>query len=62
MKTLLTIKEVATRYQVTERTIKSWKKDHKIPYLNLNGSIRFDEERLVTWEQSRKVEPRKLIA
>lgn len=62
MKALLTVKEVAERYQVTELTIKRWKAGHKIPYLNINGSIRFDAERLAAWEDSRKVEPKKLIA
>jgi predicted site-specific integrase-resolvase len=59
--TFLTVKDVAERYQVTELTIKRWKAGNKIPYLNINGSIRFDEARLTTWEQSRKVEPRKVI-
>ena len=42
--TLLTVKDMATRLQVKEKTIYAWASQGKIPCVKVNGVIRFDAE------------------
>jgi excisionase family DNA binding protein len=55
MKPLLTAKEIATFFKLSEKTIYKWAKENKIPHLNLEGSIRFKEEEVLQWSESKKV-------
>jgi excisionase family DNA binding protein len=52
---MLNRKEVAKKLGVSERTINRWTKDRKIPYCNLNGIIRFDEQKIDLWLQRKEV-------
>ena len=50
--TLLTVKDMATRLQVKEKTIYAWVSQRKIPCAKLNGVIRFDGEEIEQWLQT----------
>ena len=50
MKELLTIKEVAQKLKLSERTIRSYVERKVIPYIKLQGgSIRFPKDKLDEW-------------
>jgi len=49
--TLLTVKDMATRLQVKEKTIYAWASQHKIPSVKVNGVIRFDAREIEQWLQ-----------
>src|SRR5437879_13736321 len=51
MMTLLTVKDMATRLQVKEKTIYAWASQGKIPCVKVNGVIRFDERAIEQWLQ-----------
>lgn len=48
---LLTVKEMATRLQVKNKTIYDWASRGKIPCIKVNGSIRFDAREIEQWLQ-----------
>lgn len=50
--TLLTVKDVAARLQVKEKTIYAWASQGKIPSVKINGVIRFDEREIERWLQA----------
>ena len=50
--TLLTVKDMATRLQVKEKTIYVWASQGKIPCVKVNGVIRFDERAIEQWLQT----------
>ena len=50
--TLLTVKDMATRLQVKEKTIYAWASQGKIPCVKVNGVIRFDERAIEQWLQT----------
>src|SRR4051794_6860355 len=47
--TLLTVKDIAARLQVREKTIYSWASQGKIPSLKIHGVIRFEENEIDEW-------------
>ena len=47
--TLLTVKDMATRLQVKEKTIYAWASQRKIPCAKINGVIRFDAKEIDQW-------------
>jgi excisionase family DNA binding protein len=49
--TLLTVKDMATRLQVKEKTIYVWASQRKIPSVKINGVIRFDLSEIEQWLQ-----------
>ena len=49
--TLLTVKDMATRLQVKEKTIYAWASQRKIPSVKVNGVIRFDAREVEQWLQ-----------
>jgi excisionase family DNA binding protein len=49
--TLLTVKDMATRLQVKEKTIYAWASQGKIPSVKINGVIRFDAREIEQWLQ-----------
>jgi len=48
---LLTVKEMATRLQVKDKTIYAWASQGKIPSVKVNGVIRFDVREIEQWLQ-----------
>jgi excisionase family DNA binding protein len=50
--TLLTVKDMATRLQVKEKTIYAWASQGKLPCVKVNGVIRFDERAIEQWLQA----------
>jgi excisionase family DNA binding protein len=49
--TLLTVKDMATRLQVKDKTIYGWASQGKIPSVKINGVIRFDAREIELWLQ-----------
>ena len=52
---LLTVKDMAVRLQVKDKTVYAWATQGKIPALKLNGVIRFDGDAIERWLQSCQV-------
>ena len=46
---LLTVKDLATRLQVKDKTIYAWASQGKIPSVKINGVIRFDAGEIEPW-------------
>ena len=53
--TFLTVKDMATRLQVKEKTIYAWASQGKIPCIKVNGVIRFDARAIEHWLQTCQV-------
>jgi len=53
--TLLTVKDVALRLHVKEKTIYAWASQGKIPAVKINGAIRFDAKTIDVWLQKCQV-------
>lgn len=49
--TLLTVNEMASQLRVKDKTVYAWVSQGKIPYVKLNGIIRFDESEIEQWLQ-----------
>jgi len=47
----LTVKEMATRLQMKDKTIYGWASQGKIPCVKINGVIRFDAREIEQWLQ-----------
>ena len=52
---LLTVKDLATRLQVKEKTIYAWASQRKIPCTKINRVIRFDAGDIEHWLQTCQV-------
>lgn len=48
---LLTVKDMAIRLQVKDKTIYAWASQGKMPCVKVNGVIRFDEGAIEQWLQ-----------
>ena len=48
---LLTVKDLATRLQVKDKTVYAWVSHGKIPSVKINGVIRFDAIEIEQWLQ-----------
>ena len=48
---LLTVKDLATRLQVKDKTVYAWASRGKIPCVKVNGAIRFDAREIEHWLQ-----------
>jgi excisionase family DNA binding protein len=46
---LLTVKEVAEIIKAKPSTIYSWAEQGVIPCLKINGLLRFDEDKIISW-------------
>jgi excisionase family DNA binding protein len=53
--TLLTVKDMATRLQLKEKTIYAWASQRKIPCVKIHGVIRFDASEIEQWLQNCQV-------
>jgi excisionase family DNA binding protein len=59
MEHLLTIEQLAELLQVKKSTIYSWTFTRKIPFLKINGILRFKEKAIYAWVESKVEEPKK---
>lgn len=50
---LLTVKQVAEKYNVTERTVRRWIKEEGLPHKKFMRSISIDPSELQQWEEKR---------
>ena len=57
MPNLLTIDEAAELLRLTRSTLYKYTMSKRIPYVRLNGVLRFDADRLSRWVTERSVEP-----
>ena len=57
MKKLLTIKDIAEMLSVSPKTLYQWAEYGSIPYVKLNGTLRFDEEKVIEWVNSNEKNP-----
>lgn len=44
---LLSVKQVAELFSVTDMTVYTWMKNKKIPFLSVGGVVRFDKDELL---------------
>ena len=51
---LLTIKQMAQFFQVTETTIHQWKNDGVIPYIRIKSRIRFKKSEVLQLHEKRR--------
>lgn len=57
MSTFLNVDEVAGWLGVSSTTVRDWVFKRRIPFLKINGSVRFDRDELISWTNSQRVEP-----
>jgi excisionase family DNA binding protein len=43
----ITTKELCKRMSITEQTVNTWRKEKKIPFLRINGVIRYDWNKIL---------------
>jgi excisionase family DNA binding protein len=55
---LLTVKDIATRLQVKEKTVYAWASQRRIPCVKIGSVLRFDEADIEQWLESCRVENR----
>ena len=55
----MTIEQLAEILQVKKSTIYSWTFTRKIPYVKINGALRFKEKIISSWIESQEEEPKK---
>lgn len=54
MKQLLTAEDVAKILQVNTQTVYQLKARHQIPFVKIGGAVRFDEEQIQKWIESKR--------
>jgi excisionase family DNA binding protein len=52
---LLNVNEVAALLSVSPKTIRKYVWEKTIPYLKVNGHVRFEEQRLYEWLEKKQV-------
>jgi excisionase family DNA binding protein len=57
---LLTVKDIATRLQVKEKTVYAWASQRRIPCVKIGSVLRFDEADIEQWLESCRVVSRPL--
>ncbi|HSH59106.1 MAG TPA: helix-turn-helix domain-containing protein [Acidimicrobiales bacterium] len=55
---LWTASDVAEFLSISERTVRAWQLDHKLPYLKIGGTVRFIPEEIRTWASFHEVRSR----
>jgi excisionase family DNA binding protein len=50
--------DIAAALNVSERTIRQWVTDRKIPFYRIGSATRFDEAEVAAWLEARHVRPR----
>ena len=56
MDKLLTIEQLAATLQVKKATIYSWTFTRKIPFVKVNGALRFKEKAISNWIDAQEAE------
>jgi excisionase family DNA binding protein len=56
------IRDLADYTGVAEKTLYSWIKNKKIPYLKLNGTVLFHIENTKRYLESKEVKPKRIVA
>lgn len=46
---LLTVQQLAYRYQVTDQTIRTWVKRRNMPHFRVGPTIRFNDQEINEW-------------
>ena len=46
---LWTVAQVAEYLAVTERTVRAWQTEHRLPYLKIGGVVRFRAADVAAW-------------
>ena len=59
MDKLLTIEQLAATLQVKKATIYSWTFTRKIPFVKVNGALRFKEKAISNWIDAQEAEAEK---
>ena len=49
LRVFLTVKDLATRLQVKDKTVYAWISQGKIPCIKINGAVRFDAAEIEQW-------------
>jgi excisionase family DNA binding protein len=49
---LWTVADVAELLAVTERTVRAWQTEHRIPFLKIGGVVRFRPADVIAWADS----------
>lgn len=55
MAQLLTSSEVAKQLKVSEGTVRNWVHQKQIPYVKVNRSLRFDQDKIDHWLRQRSI-------
>jgi len=58
MERLLTIDQVVELLQIKKSTIYSWTFTRKIPFVKINGALRFKEKAISSWIDAQVEEPK----
>jgi len=59
MEKLLTIEQLCEILQVKKNTIYSWTFMRKIPFVKINGALRFKEKAITSWIEGQEKETKK---
>lgn len=51
---IMTVNEVADYLKIKTQTVYLWKSQKKLPFVEMNGSVRFDKEDIDAWVRSQK--------
>jgi excisionase family DNA binding protein len=55
MTKLISAEDLAKDLSVSPKTLYSWAKQRKIPYVRLEGRVLFDPQEIEDWVQDRKI-------
>jgi excisionase family DNA binding protein len=50
---LWTVTDVAEYLGVTERTVRTWQRTRRLPYIRIGGTIRFSQREVEAWVAGR---------
>jgi excisionase family DNA binding protein len=54
---LWTASDVAEFLAISERTVRAWQLDHKLPFLKIGGTVRFVPSEVRDWASHHEVRP-----
>lgn len=58
---LLTVKQLSGRINFKAKTIYDWVHRKRIPYLKIEGSLRFDYDEVLRWLKNKRHKPKKIL-
>ena len=53
---LLTVKDISTLLNIKEKTIYQWTSMNQIPFMKINGCLRFDQDEINEWLKNARQE------